>query len=64
VAHLIQSKLTWILENGKMIRVWDDVIIENLPIGLDEDFLGLMEWMENQGIKSLSNISLWDEVDS
>lgn len=40
VACLIQSKLTWIPGNGRLISIWDDSIMGKPPNGHNQELLG------------------------
>jgi hypothetical protein len=46
--------------NGKKIRLWDDPILECIPLSIREEFEPLKQWMQNQGINNLFEFSTWE----
>jgi hypothetical protein len=56
---LFSPHLTWVLKNGKKIRIWTDSIMGDLPLELRQDLLCLKNWMDSQNIVTLSDISIW-----
>jgi ribonuclease HI len=53
--------LTWVPRNGKKIKIWQDSIMGDPPLGLRQDLLRLKDWMESQNIITLFDISTWGE---
>ena len=47
----------------KMINIWDDGIVGNPLIGLNEYLWGLKYYMDSQGLKTLFDLPLCDEND-
>lgn len=63
VSPIIQSKLTWIPGNGKLIKIWDDGIMGQ-PLSIhNQELSRLHEWMIDQGIMILLDLSRWDAED-
>jgi len=59
VAPLIQSKITWIPGDAKLVSTWNDDIMGNHPIELKQELIALRDWMERQDVKTLYDLSLW-----
>ena len=47
--------------NGKNIRIWDDPILGDLPLGHREDLANIKIWIQNRNLKTLWDISSWTE---
>ena len=55
-----KSNLYWIPGDGKTIRIWDDSIMGDAPIGSCVDVDHLKLWLLNKGVKSLWDLSQWE----
>jgi hypothetical protein len=63
-AHsLIQDNLYWIPGNGKIIKIWEDRIMNEAPLTDVHELQELCLWMKNAGLVSLWDISVWKEND-
>ena len=60
VMPYFQAELHWIPGNGKLIRLWHDVILGQRPPHLPR----LQSWMTALGLNSLWDISEWENVES
>jgi hypothetical protein len=61
-AHaLIQDNLYWILGNGKIIKIWEDRIMNEDPLADVQELQELRLWMKNAGLAFLWDISVWKE---
>jgi hypothetical protein len=58
---VILEHLTWISRNEKTLRIWEDSIFGKSNICQREDLGPLKQWMEMQNLKTLYDISTWDE---
>lgn len=58
---VFKDKLTWIPGSGKSMKIWEDRIYEKEKLSSREDLAPLKEWMEDQNIQTLYDISAWDE---
>ena len=56
-----RSNLYWILGDGKTIRVWDDSIMGDTPLGSCREVEQLRNWLLNKGITLLSDLSQWED---
>lgn len=61
IRNIIQSKLTWILGNEKMINIWKYGIMGNLPIGQNLAFIEIIRRMEDRGTFTLYDLSVWSK---
>ena len=55
-----KAELHWIPGNGKLTRLWHDVILGQRPPHLPR----LQFWMLAQGLKMLWDISVWENAES
>lgn len=57
---VIGEKLTWIFGNGKRINLWEDRILGRDCLSSRMDPGPLQDWMDEQGIITLFDISSWN----
>lgn len=62
-AALIRQHAHWIPGNGQRIFIWDDNIMGSDPLAEDHSLAALREWMNTENIKTLWDLSLWDNDD-
>ena len=60
VMPYFKVELHWISSNGKLTRLWHDVILGQRPPHLPR----LQSWMTALGLNSLWDISEWENVES
>jgi hypothetical protein len=53
------SQLTWVPKNGKQIKIWDDSILGDPPLNLNQNLQRLQTWMDEQNLRTLFDISVW-----
>jgi hypothetical protein len=53
------SHLTWVPGNGKQIKIWEDSILGDPPMKLNQNFQRLKAWMDEQNLRTLFDISAW-----
>jgi hypothetical protein len=53
------SHLTWVPGNGKQIKIWEDSILSDLPLALNQNLHRLKAWMDGQNLRTLFDISAW-----
>eukprot|EP00253_Pinus_taeda_P030893 PITA_30893 len=56
---LINLHAHWIPRNGK-INIWDNCIMGSDPLSEDHSLVMLRDWMDRAGLKTLWDISHWD----
>ena len=56
-----RSNLYWIPGDGKTIRVWDESIMGDAPLGSCREVEHLRNWLLNKGITLLSDLSQWED---
>jgi hypothetical protein len=56
---IINEKLNWIPGNGWQIRPWGDKIMESDHLEQLDLHLPLRDWLANQGLTTLSDLSSW-----
>ena len=58
---LIRDHSYWILGNGRRINIWSDCIMNREPLENRIATRDLRTWMNNNGLRTLWDISLWHE---
>ena len=61
VLHLFQVNLHWIPGNGKKIKLWEDSIMEDQPLGQNSGWRNIKAWAKDNNIGTLWDISSWEE---
>jgi hypothetical protein len=56
---LIWIQLHWIPGNEKQIRIWEDKILNNPPLELNDSWLQLRGWLSANNKITLYDISKW-----
>jgi ribonuclease HI len=51
--------LTWVPGNGKQIKIWEDSILGDPPLELNQNLQRLKTWMDGQNLRTLFDISAW-----
>ena len=59
LAHF-RSLLYWIPGNGKKINLWDDSILGEEPLGYNPEIQNIKQWLKDQHIFTLWDLSAWD----
>jgi ribonuclease HI/exonuclease III len=59
VNEQFNSHLTWVPGNGKQIKIWDDSILGDPPLKLNQNLQRLQTWMAEQNLRTLFDISVW-----
>ena len=57
---LFKRYLYWIPGNGKSIRVWEDSILGEAPLGQHRELDNIKLWLIDKGATSLWDISIWN----
>jgi len=58
---IIQNHLYWVPGNGKTIDLWEDRIMNDVPLAEDQELRDLSRWMKNTGLVTLWDISIWKD---
>jgi len=55
-----KRNIYWIPGNGKTIKVWEDSILGETPIGLRMEVNNIKHWLMDKGATSLWDLSAWE----
>jgi hypothetical protein len=55
-----RSLLYWIPGNGKRIKVWEDSILGEEPLGQNLGIQNIKQWLQEQHVFTLWDLSAWD----
>jgi len=58
IDHFIPH-LTWVPGNGKQIKIWEDSILGDPPLELNQNLQRMKTWMDGQNLRTLFDISTW-----
>ena len=56
-----KRSLYWIPGNGKTVKVWEDSIPGETPLGLCMEVNNIKHWLLDKGATSLWDLSAWEE---
>ena len=59
---MFEKNLYWIPWNGKKIKLWDDSILGNPPLGSCSEVDNIKLWILAKGVTTLWDISSWDDL--
>jgi len=55
--HHLKEKITWILGNGKKIKIWADSILISMPLNQTQGIGNIKTWLKNNNYRTLWDIS-------
>jgi len=55
-----QKNLHWIPGNGKSIKVWEDSILGDTPLGQCNELNNIKRWLQSKGVNTLWDLSEWE----
>jgi hypothetical protein len=61
VLNHLKEKLTWILGNGKKIKIWEDSILGSIPLNQTKGIENIKTWLQNNNYRTIWDISEWGE---
>ena len=61
VSEHFKPMLFWIPGNGKQIKLWEDSIMGEKPLGLFPGIRNLKIWMKENSLETLWDISSWED---
>ena len=59
--EMFKKNLYWIPGNGKNIKMWDDSILGNPPLGSCSEVANIKLWLLAKGVTTLWDLSAWDD---